>query len=545
MNKNVRSSPFGSNAPVNRVVNNQTSNGEVNPPPRSINQPPKVRETVQEPTGTQGPKFSGGSLGTMGTYENSTNMTADESLNQSDYETLKAFNSSKNFLRTTCEKFPANSVLLKEASFPIGLIINPCSTFEPELPAINYGEAEIPRCSSPQCRAYINPFIKWLDGGDRWICNLCKTINTTESYYFGKLDKNGYRADMYEKPDLSMGSYEFIANKTYMKKDKLLSQPCFVFIIDVSQVSCQNGFLSSVLESIKGTINSDAMPYYERTKVAFITYDSSIHFYCMNKKLTQPQMLCVSDDNIFLPSTIESLVVDLSSSKKMALTALDLIQSSFSSNSCKDSSKLFTAINAGYLLAKNTGGKLLVFNASHSMTALPKMKSSNTLNIPKDELIYTPTDDKQLSTMGINMTNDNISCDLFIAAESYTNIITLNQICDYTNGNLYLYKNFRLDAHYKNIFNQIRKCLTRFVCLESVVRTRFSRGYKIGSFVTPVLISNNDLLICANLDSDQSFTVGLDLIDSSPGTTDGNSSINQFSNDPYVYIQVNIITIIK
>jgi hypothetical protein len=130
-------------------------------------------------------------------------------------------------------------------------------------------------------------------------------------------------------------------------------------------------------------------------------------------------MLCVSDENVFLPSTIQSLLVDLEGSKKMALTALDLIQSSFSTNSCKDSNKLFTAINAGYLIAKNTGGKLLVFNASQSMTALPKMKSNNIVNIPKDELIYTPTDDKQLSTMGINMTNENISIDLFVASESY------------------------------------------------------------------------------------------------------------------------------
>jgi protein transport protein SEC24 len=225
---------------------------------------------------------------------------------------------------------------------------------------------------------------------------------------------------MYEKPDLSLGSYEFIANKTYMKRDKSLSTPTFIFIIDVSQVSCQNGFLSSVIESIKDSINSDTIPYFERTKVAFITYDTSIHFYCLNKKLSQPQMLCVSDENIFLPSTIENLIVDLGSSKKMTLTALDLIQSSFSTNTCKDSNKMFSAINAGYLLAKGTGGKLLVFNASHSMTALPKMKSNNTINIPKDELIYSPTDEKQLSTMGINMTNENISCDLFIASETYT-----------------------------------------------------------------------------------------------------------------------------
>ncbi len=64
--------------------------------------------------------------------------------------------------------------------------------------------------------------------------------------------------------------------------------------------------------------------------------------------------------------------------------------------------------------------------------------------------------------------------------------------------------------------------------LEAVVRTRFSRGYKIGSFITPVLISNNDLLICSNLDSDQSYTVGLDVID--------DQAVSHQEN--FVYVQV-------
>jgi hypothetical protein len=73
----------------------------------------------------------------------------------------------------------------------------------------------------------------------------------------------------------------------------------------------------------------------------------------------------------------------------------------------------------------------------------------------------------------------------------------------------------------------MRKCLSRTNMFEAVVRTRFSRGYKIGSFVTPVLISNNDLLICSNLDSDQSYTVGLDVSDDP----------NQIQ-DNFVYVQV-------
>lgn len=79
---------------------------------------------------------------------------------------------------------------------------------------VSYGENEIPRCISGSCRAYINPFIKWIDNGDKWICNLCKTINYTENYYYNKLDSRSNRLDFNNKPDLSTGTYEFIANKS-------------------------------------------------------------------------------------------------------------------------------------------------------------------------------------------------------------------------------------------------------------------------------------------------------------------------------------------
>ncbi len=39
-------------------------------------------------------------------------------------------------------------------------------------------------------------------------------MNNTENYYFNKLDNNNRRIDALQKPDLSCGSYDFIANKT-------------------------------------------------------------------------------------------------------------------------------------------------------------------------------------------------------------------------------------------------------------------------------------------------------------------------------------------
>jgi hypothetical protein len=79
------------------------------------------------------------------------------------------------------------------------------------------------------------------------------------------------------------------------------------------------------------------------------------------------------------------------------------------------------------------------------------------------------------------------------------------------------------------------------MCLETVVRTRFSKGFKISNFVTPVLISNADLIVCPSLDSDQTYTFGLDMAEQNQGNNsqalDGNKGAN--GNDSFVFIQVN------
>ena len=128
------------------------------------------------------------------------------------------------------------------------------------------------------------------------------------------------------------------------------------------------------------------------------------------------------------------------------------------------------------------------------------MKHTSVTNLDKNEAIFNPTDNKQLINMGIEFTNNNVSVDIFAASDQYTNLVTLNQICDYTNGNLYFYKNFRLETHYKGLYNQLRRNITKETAWESVMRTRFSKGVKISSFITPTLISNEDLMVLPSVD---------------------------------------------
>jgi hypothetical protein len=259
--KNIRKDPFASVRPP--VMSNQTdpepkqttntANTQVNPPPIKGGKTP----------------FEGSSQPISSTTRFTTSQPENkqDEITRKEYEYLKSFNSSKSFIRLTSDKLPGNSTLFKESAFPIGLLLHPYNAFEGDLALVNYGEKEIPRCASPSCRGYINPFVKWSDGGEKWVCNLCKHVNDTAEYFYGKLDKQNNRTDLYEKADLSQGSYEFLANQTYMKKDKPTTLPVYVFIIDTSLASIQNGYLSAVIESIKDLVNSESFNNIDRVKV--------------------------------------------------------------------------------------------------------------------------------------------------------------------------------------------------------------------------------------------------------------------------------------
>jgi protein transport protein SEC24 len=68
---------------------------------------------------------------------------------------------------------------------------------------IDLGGAGPIRCV--RCRAYINPFFSFLDGGRSFLCNLCGMVNPTPSEYFCETDENGYRRDHAERPELCRG----------------------------------------------------------------------------------------------------------------------------------------------------------------------------------------------------------------------------------------------------------------------------------------------------------------------------------------------------
>lgn len=78
------------------------------------------------------------------------------------------------------------------------------------------------------------------------------------------------------RPELTHGVMEFMAPQEYMVRPP---QPVvMLFVIDVSFGAVQSGMVASaakaILKSLDGIPNKD-----NRTKIGFITFDSTLHFY--------------------------------------------------------------------------------------------------------------------------------------------------------------------------------------------------------------------------------------------------------------------------
>lgn len=63
----------------------------------------------------------------------------------------------------------------------------------------------------------MSPHMQFVDGGRRFSCPFCTCLTDVPQEYFAHLDHTGKRIDTYERPELCLGSYEFVATKDYCK----------------------------------------------------------------------------------------------------------------------------------------------------------------------------------------------------------------------------------------------------------------------------------------------------------------------------------------
>ena len=202
-------------------------------------------------------------------------------------------NSSPKYARLTLNNIPTTSEALTATSLPLGMILQPLAPLaagEHPIPVLDFGETGPPRCA--RCRTYINPFMTFRAGGNKIVCNMCTFPNDVPSEYFAPTDPSGARVDRDERPELKLGTVEFMVPKEYWAKEPVGLR--HLFVIDVSQESVNRGFLEAFCDGILNALYVDSQGEEDGqliedlralpigSKVGFVTFDKEAHFYNCN-----------------------------------------------------------------------------------------------------------------------------------------------------------------------------------------------------------------------------------------------------------------------
>ncbi|NXN97562.1 SC24C protein, partial [Rhinopomastus cyanomelas] len=424
-------------------------------------------------------------------------------------------NASPRYIRCTSYNIPCTSDMAKQSQVPLAAVIKPLATLPPEetLPyMVDHGESGPVRCN--RCKAYMCPFMQFIEGGRRFQCCFCSCVTEVPPHYFQHLDHTGKRVDFYDRPELSLGSYEFLATVEYCKNNKFPSPPAFIFMIDVSYNAVKSGLVRLICEELKSLL--DYLPREgnmeeSAIRVGFVTYNKVLHFYNVKSSLAQPQMMVVSDvADMFVP-LLDGFLVNVNESRTVIASLLDQIPEMFADT--RETETVFApVIQAGLEALKVTecAGKLFIFHTSLPVAEAPgKLKNRDDrklINTDKEKTLFQP----QISFYN-NLAKDCVAqgccVDLFLFPNQYLDVATLGVVTYQTGGSIYKYAYFQLETDQDRFLNDLRRDVQKEVGFDAVMRVRTSTGIRATDFFGAFYMSNTTDVEMAGLDCDKTITV--------------------------------------
>ncbi|ERE90144.1 protein transport protein Sec24B-like protein [Cricetulus griseus] len=425
---------------------------------------------------------------------------------------LSKLNCSPDSFRCTLTNIPQTQALLNKAKLPLGLLLHPFRDLT-QLPVITSNT--IVRCRA--CRTYINPFVSFIDQR-RWKCNLCHRVNDVpEEFLYNPLTRS--YGEPHKRPEVQNSTVEFIASSDYMLRPP---QPAvYLFVLDVSHNAVEAGYLSVLCQSLLE--NLDKLPGDSRTRIGFMTFDSTIHFYNLQEGLSQPQMLIVSDiDDVFLP-TPDSLLVNLHESKELIKDLLNALPNMFI-NTRETHSALGPALQAAFKLMSPTGGRVSVFQTqlpSLGAGLLQSREDPNQRSSTKVVHHLGPATDFY-KKLALDCSGQQTAVDLFLLSSQYSDLASLACMSKYSAGCIFYYPSFH-SAHNpsqaEKLQKDLKRYLTRKIGFEAVMRIRCTKGLSMHTFHGNFFVRSTDLLSLANINPDAGFAVQLSIEESLTDTS--------------------------
>lgn len=353
---------------------------------------------------------------------------------------------SPRFVRMTLNTLPASKDVLEMCNIPMAAIVQPLATPRPgeyvpetvEHPL----EAGPVRCS--RCRAYINPYCKFTDYGRSYTCNICDFSNEVPSEYYCNLDEYGRRRDRLERPELCRGAVDFAVPKSYSTRP--VQNPVYVFALDVSFQAVLSGALAASLRAAREAL--DVLPRNPSTRVGIVCFDSSMYVFNLHASLSEPQLAEMADtEDPFSPLPPDCWVPNLAESRGQIDAALDRIPELFAGTRRMQSA--VGVAMAGVLDGlKDIGGRALFFMSGLPSVGLGKLQNREQPRhyaTEKERIMYSSPEKSPYKELGGRAAESRVCIDMFVTAQAFADIPSLQWAAGLTGGNIYHYPSFYWD----------------------------------------------------------------------------------------------------
>uniref|UniRef100_A0A2K6LB65 SEC24 homolog C, COPII coat complex component n=1 Tax=Rhinopithecus bieti TaxID=61621 RepID=A0A2K6LB65_RHIBE len=423
-------------------------------------------------------------------------------------------NASPRYIRCTSYNIPCTSDMAKQAQVPLAAVIKPLASLPPEEASpyvVDHGESGPLRCN--RCKAYMCPFMQFIEGGRRFQCCFCSCINDVPPQYFQHLDHTGKRVDAYDRPELSLGSYEFLATVDYCKNNKFPSPPAFIFMIDVSYNAIRTGLVRLLCEELKSLL--DFLPREggaeeSAIRVGFVTYNKVLHFYNVKSSLAQPQMMVVSDvADMFVP-LLDGFLVNVNESRAVITSLLDQIPEMFADT--RETETVFVpVIQAGMeaLKAAECAGKLFLFHTSLPIAEAPgKLKNRDDrklINTDKEKTLFQPQTGAY-QTLAKECVAQGCCVDVFLFPNQYVDVATLSVVPQLTGGSVYKYACFQVWCE-EQVGGLSLEGRHVALVIPFALTVHVASGIRAVDFFGAFYMSNTTDVELAGLDGDKTVTV--------------------------------------
>ncbi|XP_026503582.1 protein transport protein Sec24D [Terrapene carolina triunguis] len=424
-------------------------------------------------------------------------------------------NASPRYIRCTAYCFPSSSDMAKQAQIPLAAIIKPFAAVPPNetpLYVVNHGETGPIRCN--RCKAYMCPFMQFIEGGRKYQCGFCNCINDVPPFFFQHLDHIGRRTDHYERPELSLGSYEYVATLDYCRNNKPPNSPAYIFMIDVSYSNIKSGLVKLICNELKTVLDKLPREEQEETsaiRVGFVTYNKVLHFFNVKSNLAQPQMMVVSDvGEVFVP-LLDGFLVNFQESRSVVNNLLDQIPEMFADTN--ESETVFApVIQAGMeaLKAAECAGKLFIFHSSLPTAEAPgKLKNRDDkklINTDKEKILFQPQVNI-FESLARDCVANGCCVNLFLFPNQYVDVASMGLVTMYTGGTLYKYNNFQVHSDGPQFLSDLRKDIEKRTGFDAIMRVRTSTGFRATDFFGAIYMNNTTDVEMAAVDCDKAITV--------------------------------------